>query len=311
MGVFVGLIIGVTLAFVQDALDNSVRTPDDLERTLSFPTLTIIPNGASSRLRYSRLPRLHSKRPLPPSRIELAVLENSSSEMAEAFRILRTAVLLSMTPRPPQVLLITSSHPYEGKTACSINLAASLAQRGGRVLLIDADLRKPGVASVLALDRKKGLSTVLTGSHQLEEALEVFPKLPALSILSAGPVPPNPSELVSSPTMEQLIRELRKRFDHIVVDSPPALVVTDATIISALVDGVVLVVESNVTTRPALGRVRRTLEQAGAHIVGAILNKANLRGSDGYYGSHYNYYGSYYYNRSAADALDSGNGSSG
>ena len=308
---FAGLVIGVTLAFAQEALNNSIRTPDDLEGSFSIRALTIVPAVFSSRLPYSRLPRLRSKHPLPPSRIELAVLENSSLDVAEAFRILRTSILLSMTPRPPQLLLITSPLPCEGKTSCSINLAASLAQRGGRVLLLDADLRRPGVARALSLDGKKGLSTVLTGGHQIEVALETFQNLSTLSILCAGPVPPNPSELVSSATMEQVIGELRRRFDHIVIDSPPALVFTDATILSALVDAVVLVVESDVTTRAALRRARQTIEQAGAHIVGAILNKATRRATDGYYGSRYSYYGSYYHKPPTSDVLDSGNGSSG
>jgi capsular exopolysaccharide synthesis family protein len=183
----------------------------------------------------------------------------------------------------------------------------ALAQRGGRVLIIDGDLRKPGVARHLNLANDMGLSSLLTGAHGMDEALRNFGPVPNLWVLPAGPSPPNPAELLSSPTMEEVMRGLRLQFDHLVVDSPPALMVTDATLLSTLVDGVILVVESDATVRGALVRAQRVLESAGGKILGAVLNKVDLR-RDGYYyyGSHYGrYYHSYY---AYAEGREHGNG---
>ena len=163
---------------------------------------------------------------------------------------------------------MTSPQPNEGKTCTSVNLAMALAQRGGSVLIIDGDLRKPGVARHLDLANDMGLSSLLTGAHGVDEALRNFGLVPNLWVLPAGPSPPNPAELLSSPTMEEVMRRLRLHFDHLVVDSPPALMVTDATLLSTLVDGVVLVVESDVTVRGALVRAQRVLESAGGKIPG-------------------------------------------
>jgi capsular exopolysaccharide synthesis family protein len=217
--------------------------------------------------------------------------------MAESFRVLRTSILLSSAPQPPQVLLVTSAHPSEGKTFASVNLALALAQRGRRVLLVDSDLRKPNVLKALGLSdgAGPGLSSFLMGEHDIEQALQAFTAAPNLWLLPPGPIPPNPAELLSSPAMEGLVRDLRQRFEHIVFDSPPLLLVTDGILLSALADGVVLVVESGTTSRGALNRVRRILDRAGANTLGAVLNKLEDR-ADGYYSSRYRYY-NYYYSR--------------
>jgi len=164
----------------------------------------------------------------------------------------------------------------------------ALAQRGGRVLIIDGDLRKPGVARHLDIDNGVGLSNLLTGAHSVDEALRKCALVPNLWVLPAGPTPPNPAELLSSLTMEEVMHGLRLHFDYLVVDSPPSLVVTDATLLSTLVDGVILVVESGATVRGALVRAQRVLESAGGKILGSVLNKVDL-GLEGYY-----YYGSPY-----------------
>jgi len=217
--------------------------------------------------------------------------------MAESFRVLRTSILLSSAPQPPQVLLITSAHPSEGKTFASVNLALALAQRGSRVLLVDSDLRKPNVLKVLGLSDGEGpgLSSFLTGGHDIDQALQAYTAVPNLWLLPPGPIPPNPAELLSSPAMEKLVGDLRQRFEHIVFDSPPLLLVTDGILLSTLTDGVVLVVESGSTSRGALNRVRRILDRAGANTLGAVLNKLANR-VDGYYSSRYGYY-NYSYSR--------------
>jgi capsular exopolysaccharide synthesis family protein len=203
-------------------------------------------------------------------------------------------VLLSTPGHPPQVILVTSSQPNEGKSCTCLNLALTLAQRGGRVVIIDGDLRKPGVASVLGLANAKGLSSILTGAHGLEEALQQLDALPGLWVLPGGLRPPNPADLLSSVSMKEVLAELRGRFDHVVIDSPPVLLVTDATILTPLVDGIMLVVESGVTVRGAIQRTHKILENAGGKVLGVVLNKLDAR-RNGYYGSYYpSAYGKYY-----------------
>jgi capsular exopolysaccharide synthesis family protein len=296
-GLLVGLILGVTLAFIRESLDRTMKTAEDIEREIAVPTLAVIPLGTASRGRYGRYFARQTRKAAGNGNLALTVLHAPGSEMAESFRVLRTSILLSSAPHPPQVLLVTSAQPSEGKTCTSINLALGLAQRGSRVLIVDSDLRKPGVLRALGLPdgEGSGLSTFLTGGQGIEEALRPFEAVPNMWVLPAGPIPPNPAELVSSPAMEGLVRYLRQRFDHIVLDSPPLLLVTDGILLSTLADGVVLVVESGATSRGALNRVRRILDRAGANTLGAVLNKLDAR-VDGYYSSRYGYY-SYYYSR--------------
>ncbi len=290
VGLLAGLVLGITLAFVRESLDNSMKSAEDLERVIPAPAMAVILKAGPSWLRIRGGSSQPSSGP-----VELTVMNRPRSSMAEAYRTLRTAVLLSTAPHPPQALLVTSSQPGEGKTCTAINLAFGLAQRGVRVLLVDADMRKPGVTRGLGLpENGKGLSSVLSGADSLDEVMHKFEAAPNLWVVPAGPRPPNPADLLASPTMAKLLQELRQRFEHVVVDSPPVLLVTDATLLSTLVDGVVLVVESGVTTSGAVVRAHKTLETAGARILGTVLNKLDLS-TDGYYGtyyrsSHYSYY---------------------
>jgi succinoglycan biosynthesis transport protein ExoP len=285
-----GLILGMALAFTREALDNSVKNAQEIEKLTSLPTLSIIPINHSA-LRPAGLFQTGSNGngSWP---VELAVLKKPGAAISEAFRTLRTSVLLSTAERPPQVLLITSSQPSEGKTATSLNLAVTLAQKGSRVLLIDSDLRRPGLAKALSLQNRKGLAEILTGTCEYDESLLQKPEgLDTLFLLPAGPYPPNPAELLCSMKMESLIRQLRQKFDHVVLDSPPVLPITDATILSSLVDGVIMVVECEGTTRAALSRACNVIEHSGGKILGTVLNKVDTR-RDGYYG--YRYYHGYY-----------------
>jgi capsular exopolysaccharide synthesis family protein len=286
IGLLVGLVLGVTLAFVQESLDTSIKGADDVERLIAAPALAVIPKGRPLWLRGRG-----DKSQGENGGVELVVLKQPTSSLAESFRTLRTSILLSTAPRPPQALLVTSAHPREGKTCTSLNLALGLAQRGVPVVLVDADLRRPGIGRALALSENgEGLSSLLSGAHGLDEVLRQFEPVPNLWVLPAGLRPPNPADLLSSPTMEKVLLELRQRFEHVVLDSPPLLLMTDATILSTLVDGVVLVVEGGVTARGALVRAQKILESAGGKILGTVVNKFDLT-RDGYYG----YYGSYYH----------------
>ena len=289
---FAGLAVGTTLAFAEEALDNSISGIEEVERLTAAPTLAIVPAARHARPRDYRLNGQRHKSHSPNGTVALSVVREPESPVAESYRNLRTSILLSTAPRPPQAILVTSTQPLEGKTSTSLNLALALAQRNTRTLIVDADLRKQGVGAALGMKDEIGLSGILTGAHPLEDTLRPVESAPGLSVLSAGPRPPNPAELLSSPAMEKLLLELRRRFDYLVLDSPPLLPVTDATVLSAFVDGVVLVVECGVTDRGALARAHRMLETAGARVLGTVLNKIEAN-HDGYYRSSYRaYYGS-------------------
>lgn len=294
VGLVAGLILGVMLAFGQETLDHSIKSAEEVEALLAIPALGTIPliRGAARPGYYGRRSRIQATGFDGP--VGLTVVKNPTSTFAEAYRSLRTAILLSSANQPPKILLVTSAQAGDGKTSSSLNLASALAQRKGPVLLIDADLRKQGVTKDLKLGTEKGLSTVLAGNHSLEEALQPYELLPDLWILPAGPVPPSPADLLSSEKMLELLGGLGDRFEHVVIDSPPVLAVTDATILSRIVDGVVLVVQSGNTPRGALLRTHRTLEAAGARILGVLLNKFDRRQQNYYDGYYYYGYKSYY-----------------
>ena len=284
----VGLIFGVTLAFVKEALDNSIKSIEEAERVVNAPALAVVPLEREIPHRPARsLTRNNGNS--KSGEAELALLKQPSSALAESFRTLLTSVVLSTAPRPPQVLLITSATAREGKSTTALNLAIALAQRGDSTLIIDADLRRPGIAESLDLADGEGLAGFLTGAHSIEAALRQFSPVPTLWVLPAGPKPPNPAQLLSSSAMESLLRELRQRFKFMVIDSPPVLPVTDAMILSTFVDGVAFVVESGVTARGAVARARKVLENAGARILGLVFNKVDVRHNG------YGYYGHYYY----------------
>ena len=299
-GLLVGLILGITLAFVQEALDSSVRTTEEAERLVNAPALAVIPSESDGYRRKQLVPG-RPLTPTGPNGVGLAVLKRPSSPLAESFRSLRTSVLLSTAPRPPQTLLVTSAQVGEGKTSTASNLAMSFAQRGGAVLIVDADLRRPSIARTLGLHNEKGLSSFLTGAHTLDEVLIQYERVPNLWILPAGPRPPDPAELLSSHMMEATLKDLLKRFTQIVIDSPPLLLVTDAVVLSAMVDGVILVVASGTTARGALTRAHRILENAGSRVLGMVLNKVDMR-FDTYYGSYYGPYHQSYYDEIAVSS---------
>ena len=297
-GLMIGLILGITLAFVQEALDSSVRTTEEAERLVNAPALAVIPAETNGYRRRQMAGGPSLGTAAGPNGVGLAVLKRPSSPMAESFRSLRTSVLLSTAPRPPQTLLVTSAQMGEGKTSTATNLAMSFAQRQGPVLIIDADMRRPSVAKTLGVANERGLSSFLTGAHSLDEVLIQYERIPNLWILPAGPRPPDPAELLSSHMMEATLKDLQKRFTQIVIDSPPLLLVTDAVILSANVDGVIMVVASGTTARGALARAHRILENAGTRVLGMVLNKVDMR-FDTYYGSYYGPYHQSYYDEAS------------
>ena len=300
LGFLGGLVLGVMCAFAQEGLDRSIHSADQIESLLLAPALAVIPLDRSSRpAARGFLSRLHTRRPRRRGEVAMTVVHRPKSVLAESYRALRTAVLLSSAPAAPKTVLVTSAHMGEGKSVTALNLAQAMAQRKGPVLIMDCDLRKGSVARALELDADKGLSTVLSGTDTLEGALQQCPEQPNLWVLPCGPVPPNPAELLGSDSMAELWKQLSSRYEHIIIDSPPVLLVTDATILSNLADGVILVAESGKTPRAALLRTRRILDDAGARILGVALNKLDQRHGGyydyGYYRYGYRHYGEYSY----------------
>ena len=295
-GLAAGLGLGIALALTREALDNSIKSAQEIEKLTELPTLAIVPIaqthpglGRDALIGRKPAPLTNHDGRIPPA---LAVIKKPGAPISEAYRALRTSVLLSTADRPPQVLLVTSSQPGEGKTVTALNLAVTMGQKGERVLLVDADMRRPGIAKALQMTLTRGLSGILTGAYEYgPELLSHIERAEGLSLLYSGPIPPNPAELLCSMKMEALIKRLRQDFDHIIIDSPPVLPITDPTILSSIVDGVLMVVECEKTTRAALSRACKVVEHAGGKIIGTVLNKVDAR-RDGYYG--YRYYHGYY-----------------
>jgi capsular exopolysaccharide synthesis family protein len=279
-----GLVIGIVIAFALESLDTGVQSVAEVEQITQLPSLSIIP----------RVRRLSSdgSGSMTVAQTNIGVLSTSKSQFSEAFRSLRTALLLATTGHPPKIILISSSTPSEGKTTVATNLAAILAQRETRVLLIDADLRRPNVHHRFGLNGRVGLSTVLSGGATLAEAVKNVPEIPNLDVLCSGPVPPFPTEMLSSDSMQELLAECAKIYTHIVIDSPPILSVTDGVILTRHADAIVLVVRHGKSSRNAVRRARDLLVRSGAAVTGVVLNSVDINAPEyhGYYGySGYSY----------------------
>ncbi|MFY9676038.1 MAG: polysaccharide biosynthesis tyrosine autokinase [Terriglobales bacterium] len=295
-----GSISGIGLAFLLENMDNTVRTPEQAQAISALPSLGMIPLGSKTTNRGpsgTRLALTSSK-----EAVEMVTQVRPQSQMAESYRALRTSLLLSNLGAPPKVVLVTSARPQEGKTTTSINTAIVLAQKGTRVLLIDADLRRPSVHKTLGMGPRSGLSNVLTGSATIQQTVVASPVLPNLFVLPAGSPPPNPAELLASSNMRELLTELREQYDHIVIDTPPTLSVTDAVVLSPRADATILVIRSGQTTKQALRRSRDILMQVNAHVAGVLLNAVDLTSPDYYY--YYEYQGKYghYYQEETPEA---------
>ncbi len=288
----VGLVGGVGLALFREYLDNTVKSPDDIETLTGLPSLAVVP-AIPSMNGHGRLPKLVKDAggdSVAQTRIELVSYNQPKSQVSEAFRALRTSLLLSQPDRPPQVVLVTSALPREGKTTAAVNLAVTLAQLGDRTLLLDSDLRKPGIRRALnmSIAREVGLSSYLAGVASLDEVMVPHPTISNLVALPTGPVPPSPADLLSSQRMREAISELRNQYKFIVIDSPPIMAATDAVILSALTDGVLLVVRSGETPKEAFTRTRDLLVGVKCRLLGVVLNAVDSSAPDYYYS--YRYY---------------------
>jgi capsular exopolysaccharide synthesis family protein len=254
-------------------------------RQLGLPTLALIPYQSATDKRKLSLGSGNGN-----SSVALTALEDNRSAVAEAYRHLRTSLLFSSAGKPPQTILITSSQPAEGKTTTAINTAITLAQSGADVVIVDCDLRRPRLHSHFNLENSTGLTNYLSGDRNTENLLKPFPNLPRLKIVTSGPIPPNPAELLSSNEMKNLLQFLKGNFQHIIIDSPPAISFTDAAILSTLVDGVVLVAMAGKSSIHLMRRFKQRLSNIGARIYGVVLNGIKSNSVEyGYYGYGYTY----------------------
>jgi polysaccharide biosynthesis transport protein len=296
------LALGVGLALFFEYLDDSIHSTDDVEKFLRLPALAVIPAmgaGTAGRRLLSSATSIQKRNGNGSGNPELLLHVNGRSALAESYRQLRTSVLLSTAGRAPRTLLVTSSLPGEGKTTTAVNTAISLAQMGNSVVIIDADMRRPRLRSIFDLAEREGLSSILSSEMDNEKMLQTIARDEAsgLHVLTAGPIPPNPAELLGSDQMRKLISVLSTRFAHIVIDSPPISSFTDGVLIASVVDGVLLVVHGGKSSRGVVRRSRQLLLDVGAKIFGVVLNNVSVRSQDYYY--YYQRYHQAYYSQDA------------
>jgi capsular exopolysaccharide synthesis family protein len=300
-GVLLGLACGIGLAFVLESLDTSIRNMEELSAISMLPALGTIPLQLSSNGSLRKRLKMVSAETEKSESPALVTYARPKSEAAEAYRALRTSILLSSFGAPPKVILVTSASPQEGKTTISANSALVLAQRGSRVLLIDADLRRPSIDKLFGFRSRGGLSTLISGSDKVEDVVIPCPEVPNLWILPAGPIPPQPAELLGSTVMKDHIAHWRSFFDHIIIDTPPCLSVTDAVLLSPEADRVILVARSGQTTKAALRRACEMLLQVNARVMGIVLNALNRHSAEEYYQYGGRYANHYYHEESPED----------
>jgi capsular exopolysaccharide synthesis family protein len=308
-GLAIGLALGIGLAFFQEYMDRSFRSPDDITKYMKLPTLAIIPRmgsvmgkgkpgygAVSNYLGGKKKAEPETNGAPKPQGVELIAQDAPSSLLAEAYRSLRASLILSSPDRPPRTILVSSAIPSEGKTSTAVNLAVSLTQIGARVAIIDGDMRKPRLDKIFSLRHKPGLSNFLSGSEQFKNVIHET-AIPNLFVIPCGVIPPNPGELILSNRFKQMLEVLRKYFDYVVLDSPPLNNVSDGRILATTVDGVVLVVKALSTSRHVVLRSLDYLEDSRSRLIGVVLNDYNLKSKGGYYYSYGSgrYYQQYYY----------------
>ena len=298
---FLSIGAGLGLALLLEHLDDTVHSTEDVERLLHLPALTVIPSvgAAVRRPAIPGLTALQKSNGNNGDRAELLMNVDGRSPLAEAYRHLRTSVLLSTPGGAPRSLLVTSSLPGEGKTTTAVNTAISLVQTGASVVIIDADMRRPRLQTIFDMHEQEGLSSILSSDTTEADMLELIKtdEATGLNILTSGPIPPNPAELVGSDQMRRLMTALQARYTYVVVDSPPISSFTDGVLIATMVDGVLLVVHGGKSSRHIVRRSKQLLSDVGSKVFGVVLNNVNVRSHDYYY--YQSYYGRKYYAKEA------------
>ncbi len=296
LGLMIGLGTGIGLAFAIEALDNTLKTQQDVEQFLGTPVLGLVPViGASPGAEAVQQGDNLRER-------DLGVFLDPKSVAAECCRSIRTNILFMSPDRPLKTMVVTSPSPQEGKTTTAINLGVTMAEAGGRVLIVDTDMRRPRLHRSFGVPNQTGISTVIVGKATLEEAIK-HTDVPNLDVLPCGPVPPNPSELLHTDRFGVVLADLAKLYDRIILDSPPTSAVTDPAVLGNLADGVVLVIKAGETTREAAMHARRQLATAKARLFGVVVNAIDFSnpayGYEYYYRNYYRY--GYTYGNAPAD----------
>ena len=275
LALLVGLFGGVGMAFLADYLDSTIKTPEDLERRVYMPSLGIVPLYNA---KGSKIP------------VEFISHKDANSALSEAYSSIRTFLLFSTAGKPPKVMMMTSARREEGKTTTSLNTAVSLTKSNSRVVLIDADMRRPRLHKVLKVSNTSGLSSFLSGN--MEFGVDMIKKtgIPGLCVVTSGPIPPNPAELLGSPRLKDLLDGISPLCDFIIIDTPPMLGLADAAITSTQTDGVIMVVRSGKTPRDAVQQAKRILDGVNAKVLGVVLNAMDSNNMKYGYYSYYQYY---------------------
>jgi len=294
--VVIGLLLGIGLALALERMDDSVKSPDELRDRMDVAVVGLIPVIDTAELGVGAASATMGR---------LVTHADPRSPVAEAYRSLRTNLAFARTSQPAQTLVVASPGPGDGKSTTAANLAITFAQMGQSTLLVDADLRRAVLDKTFGVERAPGLTDVIVGATPLERAVRAT-QVPNLSILPSGQFPPNPSELLGSPAMRETLREAKERFDVILFDSPPLLAVTDAAVLSTLVDGTILVVRTAVTAREAVRRALAQLRAVHGRVLGAVLNDVDARA-----GAYYGGYGYYYYSYGMDEGNGNGHGTAG
>ncbi len=296
VGGLVGILLGVGLAFLMETLDNTVKGREDAERLVGAPCLGVIPSIPGAH-KGNRGPREED-----PGVIErdFYPLHKPKSQVSEALNTIRTNLLFVLPDRKIRTIVVSSANPREGKSTVVTMLGITLARFGSRTVLVEADLRRPRLYRTFGIEANAGLSSLLVGDGVPLESTVQPTSVPNLDVLPCGPVPPNPSDLLSTPRFEAILKDLQSRYDTVILDSPPVIPVADPRIISGVVDGLVLVVKVGRTTNESLVQVRRELAAVSARTLGVILNDLDVRrrgyeygygyGYGGYYGDRHGYY---------------------
>jgi capsular exopolysaccharide synthesis family protein len=292
MAIAIGLLIGIGTTFFLEYLDSSLKNKEDVDRYLKLPTIGIIPtlDGTKKSSNYTYVYEDYlgkGKYEVPPKSIEKIVHTSTKSSISEAYRSLRTSILLSTPHSPPKTILITSSQPKEGKTVTAVNIAISLAQLNKKVVIFDTDLRKPRISKIFRIYNRIGVSNFLAGTIPPNQII-FRTEIPNLYIIPSGPTPPNPAELLATPKMTSLLEGCKNTFNFIILDSPPLLAVTDAQILANKVDGIVLVIHGGITPKDAVKLGKEKLQNA--NIIGVVLNQIDLENHGYYYQHYYHYY---------------------
>ena len=283
LGLIVGLSLGIGLAFFLEYLDNTIKIPQDIKDRLKIPYLGPVPVFAAPVESGNQVNLAWNPE------ADLVTISAPKSTASESYRGIRTSLLFTAAEASPHMIMVTSAAPSEGKTITSANIAVTMAQAGNKVLVIDCDLRRPKMHRIFNVARDRGVSNVLAGNCQLDEVI-LKTSIPGIDVIPSGPVPPNPSEMLGSKQMTQLLESVRGLYDRIIIDSPPVTAVTDAVILSRMVDGTILVVRAAETHGEIVKNGLQLLQSAQGRILGAVLNGVNM-GRDSYY--YYQYY--YYY----------------